>query len=839
MNHFALSKPWRRLLKGVATVGFVAGAMLPACAQMPVLRGRAVLPADSFAAGPDSGQNLGGTEFNGKKAPFTIGQPVQGFSSVMRLADGTYEAMSDNGFGGLENSADYLLRVYRIRPNFKSERGGKGDIEVLGYFHLSDPDHHIPFTITRHFSEERLLTGADFDLESFVKAADGTYWFGDEFGPYLLHTDATGRLLEAPIALPDFDNPDQTLDSPNNPLREEAAAVRIMNAVRHHARMHGNIKEPVFSPWHVMFDDGNAETAIGNRTNPPSGSGLEAADSDIFNVQSLQRAGYPVVCWTVNDKNRMLELMALGVDGIISDRPDLLWEAVQEFDADEDGTPGDLLDENGLIDLARFDAQGHRGGRNLRPENTIPAMEVALDNMMTTLELDCGVTQDGIPVLGHDPYVSASKARRTDGEDYGAEDEVLIKNMTATDLQAGFIVDKLFRGPSQVNLADLSPASVGFFGGAEGIYKVPTLQQVFDFVEYYICYYRYGQGVSHPQAEQRWRNARRVRFNIETKTNPRTDRDPKGNIYIERTWAAVPFSHAVAKVIIDNHMSERADIQSFDFSTLLEVQKSFPTIRTVYLFGDFPIYANGAGGSDDGTNLQDQAGANTPWMAGLYWPYRINNGNSPARVRGSGGFEGMAMNPAGTALFPLLEKPLSDQTGKQLLIHRFDLATKSYTGERYVYEMEPEGGAIGEFIMYDENYGLIIERDGSQGDMSGHKKIYQVQFPGEGNQLIKTEALDLLNIHDNAAISADADSGDVGVGETFGFPFVTIESVVFFSPFTLGIVNDNNYPFSVGRHVGSGAPDDNEFIIVRLPQPLAVSPGNNKTFVEPIAEPAQ
>jgi glycerophosphoryl diester phosphodiesterase len=86
--------------------------------------------------------------------------------------------------------------------------------------------------------------------------------------------------------------------------------------------------------------------------------------------------------------------MNLRVNGIISDRPDLLLEAVKEFDANNDGIPGDFLTAEGLIDIAKFDAQGHRGGRNLRPENTIPAMEVALDNLMTTLELDCGVTAD-------------------------------------------------------------------------------------------------------------------------------------------------------------------------------------------------------------------------------------------------------------------------------------------------------------------------------------------------------------------------------------------------------------------------------------------------------------
>ena len=75
--------------------------------------------------------------------------------------------------------------------------------------------------------------------ELFTPDPDGTLWFGDEFGPFLLHTDATGRLLHAPIELPDFDKPGDTVRSPQNPFREETAGLRIMNAVRAHARAHG------------------------------------------------------------------------------------------------------------------------------------------------------------------------------------------------------------------------------------------------------------------------------------------------------------------------------------------------------------------------------------------------------------------------------------------------------------------------------------------------------------------------------------------------------------------------------------------------------------------------
>jgi hypothetical protein len=34
------------------------------------------------------------------------------------------------------------------------------------------------------------------------------------------------------------------------------------------------------------------------------------------------------------------------------------------------------------------------------------------------------------------------------------------------------------------------------------------------------------------------------------------------------------------------------------------------------------------------------------------------------------------------------------------------------------------------------------------------------------------------------------------------------------------VLNDNNFPFSVGRHTGSGQPDDNELILLRLPRPI-------------------
>ncbi len=163
------------------------------------LKGFAVLPADTFAEGPPSGNFL--TSTNGRTIPFP-GQPVQGFSGVQFADQNTFWFLTDNGFGAKSNSADYLLRIYRLDPSFQGIEGGDGSVKVLNYIQLSDPDNRVPFKIVNQSTSDRTLTGADFDVESFVLAKDGTLWVGDEFGPYLLHFDSTGKLLESPISVP-------------------------------------------------------------------------------------------------------------------------------------------------------------------------------------------------------------------------------------------------------------------------------------------------------------------------------------------------------------------------------------------------------------------------------------------------------------------------------------------------------------------------------------------------------------------------------------------------------------------------------------------------------------
>ncbi|MEM6711285.1 MAG: esterase-like activity of phytase family protein [Pseudomonadota bacterium] len=163
------------------------------------LVGHAALPAFSFAAPPSdapaetwiSGKFTNGATpvnepmslepINQLMRPF-FGQPTQGFSgyALERTEDGGLVALIDNGFGSKANSPDALLSFTHITPDFDA-----GTVTLEDRVWLSDPNHLVPFRITHEATEERYLTGADFDLEGIQMVGD-EIWIGEEFGPYLI-----------------------------------------------------------------------------------------------------------------------------------------------------------------------------------------------------------------------------------------------------------------------------------------------------------------------------------------------------------------------------------------------------------------------------------------------------------------------------------------------------------------------------------------------------------------------------------------------------------------------------------------------------------------------------
>jgi hypothetical protein len=210
------------------------------------LVGRAVLPAATFSSGVTSGQfltlnndgTIGTLSANGETVPFLApnGQPVQGFSAVLPGAKaGTYLALVDNGYVSKANSADSLLRFYSVETDFATGKVYPADLQTgkrldsfsdKSFFQLNDKNGKLKgiqtivadldiypgsdklkaggTPVDPAIKSGRLLTGTDFDLESFRRVADGTYWFGEEVGPFLLHVGSDGTLLEAPIATPNL-----------------------------------------------------------------------------------------------------------------------------------------------------------------------------------------------------------------------------------------------------------------------------------------------------------------------------------------------------------------------------------------------------------------------------------------------------------------------------------------------------------------------------------------------------------------------------------------------------------------------------------------------------------
>ncbi|CAN7376148.1 esterase-like activity of phytase family protein [Variovorax sp. LjRoot84] len=201
----------------IASLSFTALAAALACgsamaqtAYPATLAGHALLPAQSFIAAPKDApadlqvsgkftsgkrvealgsiEGLSAGRGTGVSLPFK-GQPVQGHSGIKKMDDGSFWILTDNGAGAKANSPDFMLYLNHYKVDFKS-----GKFERTGTVFLHDPDKKVPFRIVHEGSKQRLLTGSDFDPESF-QFAGGALWIGEEFGPYLVKADLKGKVL--------------------------------------------------------------------------------------------------------------------------------------------------------------------------------------------------------------------------------------------------------------------------------------------------------------------------------------------------------------------------------------------------------------------------------------------------------------------------------------------------------------------------------------------------------------------------------------------------------------------------------------------------------------------
>jgi hypothetical protein len=212
------------------------------------------------------------------------------------------------------------------------------------------------------------------------------------------------------------------------------------------------------------------------------------------------------------------------------------------------------------------------------------------------------------------------------------------------------------------------------------------------------------------------------------------------------------------------------------------------------------------------------------------------------RVRRSGGYEGMALTPDGRTIWAMMEQPLfaassNNPEGQFLRVLEFDLGRMAWTGRNVRYRLEPGATAIGDFNFIDERRALVIERDNGEGDPARAcaqgvesttaapcfamparlKRVYLVdlgQVDAEGF-VRKIGHIDLMAIRDpeNRARQR-GDRAANAPADIFTFPFFTIENVAMVDADHIIVGNDNNLPFSAGRHLSRA--DDNELILLRV-----------------------
>ncbi|GAA4436260.1 glycerophosphodiester phosphodiesterase family protein [Pontibacter saemangeumensis] len=196
--------------------------------------------------------------------------------------------------------------------------------------------------------------------------------------------------------------------------------------------------------------------------------------------------------------------------------------------------------------LPAFDTQGHRGARGLFPENTLPAMQAALDLGVTTLEMDAHISRDGQVLLSHDPYINPAHELLPDGSEIPAADKkkYVLYNMDYSDIRAFDVGSKRYSSfPEQ----QLMPA-----------YK-PLLSEVLDYTQAYLKKHRLPQ----------------VFYNIETKLKPETDSKyhPAPEEFVARLMEVLEEKQLLPWVII----------QSFDVRTLQVLHQKFPQVKTALL----------------------------------------------------------------------------------------------------------------------------------------------------------------------------------------------------------------------------------------------------------------
>lgn len=224
-----------------------------------------------------------------------------------------------------------------------------------------------------------------------------------------------------------------------------------------------------------------------------------------------------------------------------------------------------------------FDLEAHRGGRDVRPENTLYSYAYAIELGATSIECDMQLTKDGQIVMSHNPILNSDITRDENGN-YIENNKYDIRLMTVDELKK---FDVGVMDPNCGEYYDLHGKTQFTYDA-----KIPTLEELMQLIQSY--------------------GDKNIVLNIETKSYP----DPASTGY-KNNADPKKFVEVFNNIVKKYDMEDRVVLQSFDWQTLIEMKKLNPNISTSALWQEQPSWGR------DSESLRRYEKKKSPWLGGL------------------------------------------------------------------------------------------------------------------------------------------------------------------------------------------------------------------------------
>jgi len=221
-----------------------------------------------------------------------------------------------------------------------------------------------------------------------------------------------------------------------------------------------------------------------------------------------------------------------------------------------------------------FDLQGHRGARGLKPENTLPSFEAALDAGVDSIETDVHLTRDALPVLCHEPQLDEAFVRTDSPNPHSRlQERLLLSSLTIRQLRA--LSSHLNINPIAFPFQDANVTPVAALYAEETElqpFAIPLLSDLFAFAQSYAGEMGERAGKSNEQRSK----AQAVQFDLELKRVPFYPQtigdDFDGN-------SPALLEACVLKAIKAAGTASRVRIRSFDHRSVLAFRAIAPEIQ--------------------------------------------------------------------------------------------------------------------------------------------------------------------------------------------------------------------------------------------------------------------